>query len=519
MKNKKILIPILSIGALTSVVAPLSTLTSCGKKLGNLMTEYTPTIAAPEYKEAFATPHDVVVQYLKECYDNPEIFRQDLLYTLSRGMPQYNAYMSEFCEISDADYDATIDKIQVNKNDETVSFELTMKIHFDYSKTKKYELEWYDLNYQIWDSVTTAKFVFDFKTTTFDAFDARGQRRQMTTYAGATQLGISEFRSTTQLIKQTGKGINLEGNEVDLGQSGGDLCHFILPTYDYYEKEGQTETYYKNYTEAWKLWLDYWGIQAPVLSFKYYMPSNNVLASDDTPRALDFGSYHMQYARLKDLYTYGKSTQTSYVDNPEKTIMGFNLSHDSSRNWTNIQSDIGWDAANKALTLGNQSGLITNVAPHAFDGVFSEYTNLGIPNEVEALVIPGSYSDFGDYAFTSSFGLKKLIFEQTGDNVVAFHDHSFDTLPNVEEIDFSKMGKTKSGMLTQMGGIGASAFADIHLGVETQVGVKEGDIIIPVGADEETWKAQLKTLGFKLVEEEQASGKPGGWYVHTADKP
>ncbi|MCQ3914971.1 MAG: hypothetical protein MJ201_04385 [Mycoplasmoidaceae bacterium] len=72
----------------------------------------------------------------------------------------------------------------------------------------------------------------------------------MTTYAGATQLGISEFRSTTQLIKQTGKGINLEGNEVDLGQSGGDLCHFILPTYDYYEKEGQTETYYKNYTEA-----------------------------------------------------------------------------------------------------------------------------------------------------------------------------------------------------------------------------------------------------------------------------
>ncbi|MCQ3914973.1 MAG: hypothetical protein MJ201_04395 [Mycoplasmoidaceae bacterium] len=102
------------------------------------------------------------------------------------------------------------------------------------------------------------------------------------------------------------------------------------------------------------------------------------------------------------------------------------------------------------------------------------------------MVIPGSYSDFGDYAFTSSFGLKKLIFEQTGDNVVAFHDHSFDTLPNVEEIDFSKMGKTKSGMLTQMGGIGASAFADIHLGVETQVGVKEGDIIIPVGADEET---------------------------------
>ncbi|MCQ3915648.1 MAG: hypothetical protein MJ195_02810 [Mycoplasmoidaceae bacterium] len=144
MKKTKLLIPFLATAAIAGTIAPL---VSCNDKTpetkkGNLMTEYKPThkryVQLDE--DQFSEPSDVVNTYLSEVSTDPEIFAQDLIYTMSRGLPQYVAYVSDFCEISGQDYNVEIplDKIVVDGSTITSQIKLTM--FYDYSETKPEEL-------------------------------------------------------------------------------------------------------------------------------------------------------------------------------------------------------------------------------------------------------------------------------------------------------------------------------------------------------------------------------------------
>lgn len=514
MKKNKLLITLLSTAGITSAVTPLVTLTSCGnnEKLGNLMTEYTPTIK-PLAAQNFATPMDAVKKYVSECKKNPEIFAQDLLYTLSRGMPQYNAYMSEFCEITKTDYDAQVSNITVDETKLQIGFDLKMHVVFDYSKTKRTELEFYDLNYQAWDAVTVAHFNFDFNTTDFAQYDIRGQRRQMTSYAGATQFGISEFGSTTKMISQKGTGINLDGKKESLDAGEGDECHFILPTYDWYlnhSPEGITK-YNEYYAQAWQLWLEYWGMQALVLTFKYYMPSNSCPASDDTPRSLDFGSYYMQNANVGKTFAIGKDQDIEGVTD----LYGFNLSLDSIKNLENLknsalQEEESFTYKDEELTLPNGGG-VTKIADGAFDGAFSNYTNIGLPSEVKKLVIPSNFLNIGERAFAETGGLESIRFERQGQNdPLVLANHAFSTLRDVRYIDFSDFGKENFGKITTTNPTQPEIkpFESITIGREAGL---YGTIKLPTISDSETtlianWENKLAALGLPKYDKDTGFG-------------
>ena len=274
MKKNKILIALTTIaGGATSAIIPLSTLVGCGAKKGNLMTEYTPSI---KQKEAILLddPSDVLNRYLEAVQDNKEIFAQDLRYTLSRGMPQYFSYISEFCEITDHNFNMTVNSIDVDTENKIITTDLTFKILFDYSKTKKEEMVWYDMNVYKWDTTTRCKLTLDFDTTKSAGFDPAAQpyaaKRQMTTYAGATQFGISERNSTIQLISERGSWIDLDHKKHKIdNKEASPVYHFMLPQEDYWTSIGKKETYEQNLAEVWDVWFDQVGLQTIVLILKY----------------------------------------------------------------------------------------------------------------------------------------------------------------------------------------------------------------------------------------------------------
>lgn len=509
MKKNKLLIGLLSTAAVASSLTPIVTLTSCGWS-NNLMREYTPTIK-PAADKTFDTQADAVDEYLRLCEENTEIFAQDLLYTLSRGMPQYNAYISEFCEISEASYGAKVSNISVNRAKKQVSFDLTMKIVYDYSLTKREELEFYDLGFKKWNTTTVANFVFDFDTTKCN-LDPYAYRRQMTTYAGATQFGICEFNSTVQMLSQKGWAIDLDGKKVNFNETiPGRRCHFILPSYEYAQAHGSLDNYAKCYAEAWDLWLNYWGIQALVLSFKYYMPSNFIGDSADNPRTLDFGSYHMQNANLSDFFTH-----------EENILYGFNTSLDSIKNLQNLRSDEGkdyWDEGSKTITLPDSNwGAQTcyTIAPYAFDAEASNYTNLGVPNNTKTIVIPSNYHTIQQYAFNSSTSVEKLVIGHEGSENLELGSNCFYQMLGLNEIDFSAFGAEQSGKIT--GPTQVKPFAGVHLGNIYPEGTSEGTIIVNkdcTDAQLSAWKSKLFNLGLKIWEDGISET---GWKVERAKK-
>lgn len=504
MKKIKLYTPLIVTASLVTAVTPLITLTSCGK--GNLMKEYTPSIK-PEDAQWHDTQTKVVDHYLQVCSSDKEIFKQDLMYTLSRGIPQYEAFVSEFCDVKQSNYNVKIDDINVDVTSRKVSFIATIKISYDYGNTKTEELKWYQLKYKKLNSTTKARFVFDFDTSSFDKDDITGLTRQMTSYAGAVQLGISEFGSTAQLISEKGSGTDLNGKNVKIDiKEPGELLHFILPSEGYWERQaGGLEKFHARTAECARLWENYWGVQSFILILKYYMPSKNDLPQGSLiPKSLDFGSYYLQNANLKDIYTI-----------KDTTVYGFNLSLDSIKTLTNLKKDptvSKYDINSKQLTLPETEPL-HNIANHAFDSESTPYTNASLPDEIEKLVIPASYYNYGNYAFSSNVALKEIKFNLTGTPVgqgsYAFGSHAFHQLRGVKVVDFTSWDKmvepTSFSVLDQKN----PPFETIHLGNAAPT-ESEGTIYIPAGISEmSNWKSALTLLGFNL----KSDANPTGWEV------
>lgn len=546
MKTRKILLPLITTATLASSL-PLVALTSCKdnktEKLGNLMYEYTPTHKTFD-KISLESPKKALETYLSEANKDPEIFIQDLRYTISRGMPQYISYVSEFCEITKNDFNMEIDKDDVNVDvtNKKVTFKATFHVYYDYSKTKKQEMIWYDMYYFIWNTYTTVEFVLDFDTfsdegeTPFLAYaDGDYARKQMTTYAGATQFGLSEVGTTIKLISENGYYVDIETPEkhtVNVTEPS-DPFHFMLPAQAYWTELGKLDTYYRNYEQVWNLWFNEPSLQCIALMLKYYMPSNTYITTSTTevlPNTFDFGSYYMKDVTLNDTYAY---TYQGEENQKTASLWGFNRSLDSINNYANIQRE-GQGYVDGVLTMpitaNDGTTRITTIRPYAFNGDLSNYTNLGIPEEVQELVVPLSYDEIYTKAFASNgglsekydYGFTKLTFKKSSSTVPIFQENAFHQLFEVDTIDFSSFADPTAYKMIHPTGQGnkwLNAFKEIHLILPVEAEKAEGIVILPKGVvkGDSNWNQWISVLAEAGLPQYNAVSKTAGWEFVIAE--
>lgn len=500
MKKNKLLIPILTSSALTAIATPLVFITSCGNSKYNLMKEFTPSIKPATFDVGFASVNAVIDSYLDAINDNHKIFEQDVLYTLSRGLPQYEAYISEHCEVKEFKFGADVDLVSVDKTNRKVTFDISLNIKFDLTGTKKEELAWYETTIVKQDSKTKLRFVFDFGDTGFDQH-ALALRRKMTTFAGATQFGISEIGSTVKLLSETGKITDINGTKVELNAKEEQNSHpFILPDEKYWTKS----EYLKRYSDVSEVWYNDASAQMVVLIFKYYM-SNNIWPDIKAPSTLNFGSYYMQNATLNSLYTY-------YGDSDPVTIYGFNCSLDSINNAKNLNSSS--DFKNGNLTLPTKIGehYVDTVNGGAFNGSASTYTNLGLPENVTGLTIPGgdglSYVyKIGSEAFSTNYWLKTITFgcptqqKTQATNFPHLSSNAFYNMSAVETIDFSAYPADIASTL-EIGNNFENCFYQLRLGRRADAEGKYGTIYIPAESapHRDEWKSFIESTGLAVWE-------------------
>lgn len=505
MKKIKLLTSLGTLAGLTSVVVPLTTITSCGKS-GNLMNEYTPSIKQLE-RTSFADAGDALSFYLSAVSEKNDIFAQDLRYTLSRGIPQYVSYVSEFCEISNHNFNLNVKNIAVDQENKTITTDFDIKILFDYSKTKKEEMIWYDMDLYKWDATSTVRLVLDFDTTQQAGYNPSiepfAAKKQMTTYAGATQFGISETNSTIQLLSEKGYYIDLNKQKHKLDPTKqSDPYHFLLPQESYWQSIGQREKYVQNLAEVWDLWYSHPGLQILVLIFRYYMPNNMISAelAPLSPHTIGFGSYYMGNATLNNTFT---------VFNNQ--LYGFNLSLDSINNMENIINDPLYNSETSTLTLPNAQSIRDN----AFNGESSIYTNLGIPNGIKEVIIPNSYATIGEKAFSMSIpditgvpGVQKLtIKKSTNTSGLYMKTDAFNQMLSLNEIDLSEWTNSDLNIINWSG-----AFKNVHSGMDEDL--SQGTIYLNSDwkSKESEWIAKLGAMGFKDVYEE-GSTQTKGWLI------
>lgn len=511
MKKIKILTPIFTLATAASVVTPLVTLTGCSKSnKSNLMKEYTPTIKQLDRK-SFASPIACVDKYLEIIASNPKIFAQDFQYTLSRGLPQYISYVSEYCEIKDHNFgmDIDLDSVKVDKTLKTVTFDVTFYILFDYTGTKVEEMQHYDLSSFRWDSTTKVRFVLDFNTVGFDTISPiNGQRRQMTTLAGATEFGISEKNSTVQLLSEKGSRLDLQRKkstfETTTPEAKGH--HFMIPNEQYWESIEQEETYVTNYSEMYSLWYDHPGIQLVILLFKYYMPHNEYSCAY-VPNVFDFGAYHMANATLDKTFSYSDYEDDTYALN------GFNSSLDSINNLKNLENESAtiWKPDSGEITLPASFKVdgsvksVSKITANSFDSKASDYTNFGFPSVVKSVVIPNSYKLIEDMAISNNQYIETLTFKHSGVSYPTTTGKTFYKLNNLKTIDFSIFSADPTSLKNKFS---LNAFSQVHLGnPEPEDGI-EGTIILPDGwkAKISDWYEVITQMGLPIYEKDINTG-------------
>lgn len=516
MKKLKLLIPMIPV-TLAATIVPMS---SCSySKKGNLMTEYTPTEKRHD-QQSYTKTEDVINEYLSRIKDRPQRFEQDLIYTFSRGLPQYAAYISDYCEVTDYDYnvDVELNPDDVDIENKTVTFTVTLDMYFDYSKTPASELLWYDMYDSVWDATTVVKFVFDFNTYT-DAYTEQiaatpdVQKCQMATLAGATEFGVSEVGSTLEVISQKGWSKDVYGKKKDqttLVGSDGVKYHFMLPSKGYWDSRFVTQSeYLKRIQEAYEIWFKWPGAQPLVLLFKRYLPNHELPVQGTAPNTFDFGSYYMYNSTLNDTFCIGS-------DN--KTVVSFNKSLDSTRNLANLEKNELFVVDEEGKGTFTLPAEYEKIAPHAFDGNLSTYTNLGIPLAVDNVIIPNSYRSIGADAFAGNpqdVGLSYLKLSPSSEGTLEISPFAFDQLLSLRTVDLHEFDPSyavdKTGAQAWTG-----AFSTVHSGLLDQV--VDGYIILPHGwkdnaVYEDAWRGFLENAGFgKIVDDPE----PVGWVVVEA---
>lgn len=547
MKNKLIK-TLLVTGTASSMIVPLASLSSCSKsKLVDLSKIYIPTIK-PAEAQWYDSPADALTAYLNaidsEKGGNPEIFRQDLLYTMSKGMQEYTAMYQQYCNVTRCEHYADVSNIRVkNVDDEDptkvekkVIFDLTFEVHFDISNNKLEDLIWMELDFPIYDITSKIEFTFDFNAVDAVNPDLGGgpiyQYRQMTSLGGTTQFGITEYGSSLRILSEKGTATNIYGEDFSIDtETPSSTFYFILPTKGYWNLKNPTQAdleYNKRYNSCYSLWHAHQGAQAAVLILKYYISSvSDPLLTDTTIRTLDFGSYYFTNANLNSFYTTDK-----------EILYGFNISLDATKNHANVDKlpstpsgQGSFDKTTSTLTLPTKvdSYTLTTISASAFSAAKSDFTNMSLPLQVLNLSIPGSYSSIEHDAFRTDYNLQSISFDARASKSVKLGYSSFYQMYSLITLDFSKQGTQDYKYFQYTGGDEETQpFLQIHNGADinnlvSQVTQKygesvngaEGVVIIPSGANEGEWSNWLHgQLGLKIFDPDHPENH--GWAFKKA---
>lgn len=512
--KSKLLKSLIGFGSIICTTSPLISLASCKEKVveqpGNLNKEYTPDLPQLEakwYEGNNDTASAVVDLFVGEAIANTGNFKQDLLYTMSRGVTKYKQYLKDQgVKISWFNMNAVVSNIEPKMDEITgavsIECDLTMRISYDFSKTKKNNMVAAGLNFYKWKTKSVFHMVFDFETSSFSKERIFAKRRQLTVFDGAAQIGISEINSTIQLLSEKGSSTNLskKTKKIDIKEPG-DILHFISPQQDYWNRQADDQ-YATRLAEIEKLKSE--GHYIVPLLIDYYF-GQDVYPIEQTPNTMEFGSYHMANAVLKDTFEYGESDTTTNV------LYGFNFSNNSTQNWAKLVNEdcyqVDGDVISFTLpTSHTKSGVdypIEGLADRAFDGTYSTYDNQGLPNDITNVVIPGSYQYIGSKAISFAEQTSQIntitLNRWTSSRPYNLSPNAFYQLPNLRTIDLSTLNVADCNSFTGDRSW-TNAFQSVHYGCEELE--NEGVIYLPSGWEDpqyqNAWKTALIKMGITI---------------------
>ena len=524
MKLNKIFKSVIASTGVLSVVTPVICLSSCNKGstsiIGNLMDEFNPTIAqlpATDFGNCF-TATDVINIYLDEIQRDRNNFRQDLFYTLTRGVKNYEQYLRDNgVTINSSNYNAKISEIKVDREGENnlVSFDLEMIIEYDYSSTSAEILTNLGVKYSKWNTATKFHFVLDFNTASFAKNLAFAKRRQLTLYNQIANVGISELSSTIQILYSHGSAMKVEGSKsVDINiNDPQQAAVFIDPQYDYWSAQGGSGTaiYNKRIEQINLLKED--GHYHVINFFKYYN-GDQTFAAEKTPNVFDFGAYHIGLAQLYYTFEYGESETPSIC-------YGFNFSSNSAINFAKFANEPSYHIEDNSFELpttftkDDEEYAINRLASNAFDGTYLTVDNIGLPNEVKKITIPAQYQAIGTRAIAfaqPTSEITTLTFKRwTSPQPYQLLEDAFYQLPNLSVIDMSDFNADDCNKITETRW--AQSLRNVH--INWQGDTHEGDIYLPEGWDvnyKEQWRKIISSMGIKcyVLGEER-----NGWLLTT----
>ncbi|MCQ2956939.1 MAG: hypothetical protein MJ233_03760 [Mycoplasmoidaceae bacterium] len=181
----------------------------------------------------------------------------------------------------------------------------------------------------------------------------------------------------------------------------------------------------------------------PLIAILDQYLGNDPYIASNTPNSIDFGSYHMGTGSLTGTFEYSKETTD------KQTCFGFNFCNGPEINYPRFSKESCYDVEKQELTLptykdpATSTDPITKLAPQAFDNTQSNAYNIGLPVEIQKIIVPEQYVEIGARAITGneSFGesqLTNITFERgSGLNPCKLGASAFYNLPNVTIIDLS----------------------------------------------------------------------------------
>lgn len=513
MKKIKLITSCVALTGLTATIAPLTCLTSCSKKSSNtsanLMEEFNPTIeklAAEEFAGCLDS-HDIVNKYLDEVESNQYVFRQDMLYTLSRGLTVYNQKLKDAgVSIKKQSFNALITNVIVNRNASGeecgIFFDLEFKANYKYSADVE-TLKQLGIYFKQWNGTVKYNFYFDFSDKNFTG-DVNGLRRLLTAGTETAEIGISEVSSVIGVESVKGTCVNLEGSKVKIQQVSGD-GPFITPQQDYW-----SPVEYQDRLSHIDL-LKESGHYLIVDLLNNYLGTSS-FAAGMTPNTINLGSYHMGNLSLESTFEFGPNDE-------DTTCYGFSFANNAAKNLENLTESEEYD--NYVFTLptkkmaGDVEKEINKIGDHAFDATLSENNNFALPDEVLEIVIPSSYTKIGDKAFAFAKPtslITKLTFMPWTIKPYSIGYSAFYQMPNLQVIDFSYLNIDAYKYINNWN----NAFEGVHEGYTGEE--QEGTIYLPEGWNDDApttlgWVNLANSLGIHCWYEMTPEDERVGWHL------
>lgn len=529
MKNKtKLLFGSVISSSVIACSAPLISLSGCSDKgtveTGNLMKEYTPESPKLDITEIsnWDYANDVINKYFSEIQKKSKYFVEDLLYTMSRGLATYNQLLEQKgIKINSNDFNATIDEVNADIENYQLSFNITLKMQYDYSGNDAQKMKNMNLYFFKWNTTSKFKFIFDFDTASLISNTLNGKRRQVTFLDEIAQIGVSEVNSTMQLLSENGSSVDLDGikHEINI-VSPQEACHFIKPQKDYWESLGHLETYTLHNTEIESLQKSGHYVVAEIMD--QYL-GNDPYIAEKTANTMDLGSYHMGLGSMQSTFEYLGDSYVCY---------GFNYSNDPDINYGKFTQPNNWWYNDEEATFTlpttkvhpdvSSTVTVNILGANAFNGNISNKYDIALPIEVKKVTIPADYLEIQQYAIgfnenaEEQSQIETLYFERSSTSTICtLGANAFYNLKNLKYIDLSSF---KANDYQFLQSCWKNAFKSVHINHED---LQEGTIVLPSGLNSTQIASWLENINNYLGIHAYTSSSPEqyGWALYSAQNP